>query len=326
MKVESTAENRHNSAPTSFLDDVLQGLTSKQKYLHSKYFYDEYGDRLFQQIMACPDYYLTRCELDVFQNKTSELAFPIQAPGTPFDLIELGAGDATKTFYLLHHLLEADPAFTYKPIDISGHILSVLKQHLGEKLPALKVQPHEGDYFDALKRICQQSSRRKVVLFLGSNIGNMQPEESTEFCKRLSSLLSPGDLAIVGFDLKKNPKTILHAYDDKDGLTSEFNLNLLRRINTQLNGDIDLDQFEHFQTYDPDSGACRSFLMSLTKQTATISGEEISFRENEPVYMEVSQKYDREEIDELACESGFKTISHCFDSKQWFMDAVWKVQ
>lgn len=326
MKVESMASPRCNPVPDSFLDDVLQGLTSKQKHLQSKYFYDEQGDKLFQKIMACPDYYLTRCELDVFQNKTSELAFPIQAPGTPFDLIELGAGDATKTTYLLHHLQEASAEFTYKPIDISGHILSVLEKQLHQSLPDLNVEPSEGDYFDALKTICRQSSRRKVVLFLGSNIGNMQPNESAAFCKQLSSLLAPGDLAIVGFDLKKNPKTILHAYDDKDGLTSQFNLNLLRRINNELNGDIDLDQFEHFQTYDPASGACRSFLMSLSKQTATIAGQPISFEENEAVYMEVSQKYDRQQIDQLATEAGFKAISHCFDSKKWFMDAVWKMQ
>ncbi|WP_017444018.1 L-histidine N(alpha)-methyltransferase [Gayadomonas joobiniege] len=308
-----------------FLQDVWQGLSSKQKYLESKYFYDENGDVIFQKIMDCSDYYLTRCEMDILKNKTAELAFPITAPGTPFDLIELGAGDASKTYFLLKHLLKSNADFVYKPIDISGHILDVLEDNLSQQLPNLKVAPCEGDYFQALDRICQTSNRRKIVLFLGSNIGNMQLDESESFCQQMAHHLNPGDFAIVGFDLKKNPKTILKAYDDDEGVTSEFNLNLLHRINRDLDGNFDLKQFEHYQNYDPLTGACRSFLVSLTEQTVTIAGRDFYFAKDEAIYMEVSQKYSPEDIDELAERSGFKTVSHCYDHKKWYMDAIWKV-
>lgn len=308
-----------------FLQDVWQGLSSKQKYLESKYFYDEKGDVIFQKIMDCSDYYLTRCEMDILKNKTAELAFPITAPSTPFDLIELGAGDASKTYFLLKHLLKSNAEFVYKPIDISGHILNVLEDNLSQQLPELKVTPFEGDYFAALNKICQTSTRRKIVLFLGSNIGNMQLDESQAFCQQMAKRLNPGDFAIIGFDLKKNPKTILKAYDDDEGVTSEFNLNLLRRINTNLNANFNLDQFEHYQNYDPLTGACRSFLVSLQAQTVNIAGKIFNFAKDESIYMEVSQKYSPEDIDELAVSSGFKAVSHCYDHKKWYMDAIWKV-
>lgn len=158
---------------TDFRKGVLDGLRLSPKKLSSKYFYDKAGDHLFQQIMAMPEYYLTNCELDIFRNKTEELAKYIIADNSPFDLIEMGAGDALKSSYLLQYLSKRNVDFRYMPIDISGHILRVLDEKLSHEIPSLEVVALEGEYFNMLDKATAISERRKVVLFLGSNIGNM---------------------------------------------------------------------------------------------------------------------------------------------------------
>lgn len=306
--------------------DILNGLQNTPKKLSSKYFYDKIGDHLFQQIMAMPEYYLTRCELDIFKNKTDELAELLIPKNEPFDLIELGAGDAMKSTYLLEHLVNKGSDFTYMPIDISGNILSILNNKLSSQLPDLKITCLEGDYFEMLQRAAALSNRRKVVLFLGSNIGNMTPEEAENFCIHLNRNLSPKDCVLIGFDLKKNPHVILNAYNDPQGITASFNLNLLTRINNELGGNFNIDQFQHYQTYDPISGACRSFLVSLTHQNVTIGNDHITFEEHELIDMEISQKFSPEQIKELGEKSGFVTTGEIKDSKKWFVDTIWQVQ
>ncbi|KNB61333.1 L-histidine N(alpha)-methyltransferase [Chryseobacterium sp. Hurlbut01] len=310
---------------TKFHSDVLEGLQKKQKKLSSKYFYDKTGDRLFQEIMAMPEYYLTKCELDIFKNKKEDLTAFIAPENEPFDLIELGAGDAMKSTYLLKYLVENNKDFTYMPIDISGNILSVLKEKLSTEIPKLEVVSLEGDYFEMLDKAASMSSRKKVVLFLGSNIGNMNSDEAKNFCLQLNKNLHSGDIVLIGFDLKKNPHTILNAYNDETGITAAFNLNLLHRINRELNADFEVENFQHYQTYDPVSGASRSYLVSLKNQDVTIENEVISFKENELIDMEVSQKFSEKEINELAEKSGFKILGEIKDSKKWYVDSVWKV-
>ncbi|SNR76607.1 L-histidine N(alpha)-methyltransferase [Flavobacterium sp. ov086] len=328
LKTEKTIYEEfssHENAIDQFRSDVLEGLTNTPKKLHSKYFYDTIGDRLFQQIMAMPEYYLTNCEMDIFQNKTSELAQIILESGTAFDLIELGAGDGTKSAFLLKDLLEKQADFNYMPIDISANILSVLSSKLKADLPELTITCLEGEYFKMLEKAANLSSRRKVVLFLGGNIGNMEKGEALAFCSDLSSYLSPGDIVLMGFDLKKNPQMILDAYNDKTGITAAFNLNLLTRINRELSADFCIEKFEHYQTYDPLSGSCRSYLISLADQVITIEERSVDFEKDELVYMELSQKYSLPEIEALAENSGFVTINHIMDSKSWFTDVAWGV-
>lgn len=308
-----------------FYTDVIKGLKAPQKHLSSKYFYNEQGDILFQKIMNCKDYYLTRAEMDIFQNSSAQLADGICANASAFDLIELGAGDATKTFHLLKYLTEQKADFRYLPIDISGYILDVLENNLFASLPNLSVCTIQGDYFEALQKACELSSNRKVLLFLGSNIGNMSLKESLDFCRKLSQNLIQGDKIIIGFDLKKNPATILKAYNDSEGFTSQFNVNLLIRINQELEGNFDIANFEHYQTYDPETGACKSYLVSLCNQEVTIGSETISFTQNESIFMEVSQKYALDEIEKMAFESGFKPVLNCFDTHHYFVDAIWEV-
>lgn len=309
-----------------FRQEVLEDLGNTPKKLSSKYFYDSIGDNLFQQIMAMQTYYLTNCELDIFKNKTADIAHFIKADEEPFDLIELGAGDAMKSSYLLRRLIDQDVNFSYMPIDISGNILSLLKTNLNKSIPNLEITCLKGEYFEMIDQAMALSSRRKVVLFLGSNIGNMELEEAAQFCASLRQKLNVGDYLVIGFDLKKHPQTILNAYDDPSGITAKFNLNLLARINRELEANFDLNLFEHYQTYDPLSGACRSYLISLAAQQVIIDNQHISFVENEPIYMEISQKFSDNDIRQLAHQAGFNPVKELYDSKHWFVDVIWQVK
>ncbi|MHC0442799.1 L-histidine N(alpha)-methyltransferase [Flavobacterium sp. 3-210] len=323
LKTLNGNDSMRNVALEQFRTAVLAGMQAVPKMLDSKYFYDKTGDALFQKIMVMPEYYLTDCEMDIFKNRAYDLSEIITEKGAPFDLIELGAGDATKSSFLLRYLLSQKTDFTYMPIDISANILSFLYDKLSKDLPELNITGFEGEYLEMLSTAVASSARRKIVLFLGSNIGNMEKEQAFAFCRSLRNHLSPGDIVIMGFDLKKNPKTILDAYNDKAGITAAFNLNLLSRINRELDADFDKDKFEHYQTYDPIIGACRSYLICSENLTVNIGKELIHFTKDEPVFMELSQKYSLAECECMAKDSGFASLKYIMDSKSWFTDAVW---
>ena len=313
-----------NSRTQRFLDDVINGLSCSPKKLDSKYFYDETGDTLFQKIMDCPEYYVTRCESEIFQNHAREIAVALKDELEEFDLIELGAGDATKTAHLLSELQQTTRDLCYYPIDISGSIIRYLEQELPRKIPGLAVNGLHGEYLAMLKKAARPSQRKKAVLFLGSNIGNMEPQEALKFLEKVRLCLNQGDKMLIGVDLKKNPTTVLAAYDDSPGYTKAFNLNLLKRINRELGADFALDQFEHYPTYDPASGACKSFLVSQREQVVTISSDVFAFKKGEVIYMELSQKYDLHELRALAKAAGFEVTSEFTDSQEWFVDAIWE--
>lgn len=314
-----------NTAKSDFYTDVLKGLKQNPKKLSSKYFYDKQGDKLFQKIMDMPEYYLTNCELDIFKNKSNEITQNLQLENQPFDIIELGSGDATKSKHLLNFLKKNSFDFNYMPIDISGNILHELQKDLATEMPDLTVISLEGEYFEMLEKVSGISTRKKVVLFLGANIGNMTKKEALQFCAEIRSRLNAGDVLLIGFDLKKNPHIILNAYNDPAGITAAFNLNLLTRINRELDADFNIENFRHYQSYEPDSGACRSFLVSLQTQTVNICDEKILFDENELIDMEVSQKYSIEEIAKMGQSAGFHVVENIYDSKKWFVDSIWHV-
>jgi L-histidine N-alpha-methyltransferase len=312
---------------TQFAKEVLDGLASAPKYLPAKYFYDKAGDEIFQEIMHCDEYYPFSCELEIFRQRTSELAAAMMQPGSPFDLIELGAGDCKKSAYLLRHLVRARADFTYIPIDISSNIINYLHTQLPSTIVGLKVRGLNGEYFSMIGAAAATSTRRKIVLFLGSNLGNMSPAEARAFCRKLRYHLKTGDMALIGLDLKKSPGVILAAYNDKEGITKRFNLNLLERMNRELNGNFDIEKFEHFPVYDPPSGACKSYLISLADQQVTLrcdDGEQrIRFARNEEIFMKISQKYTIDQVDQLAGESFFKPLQRFYDRRRWFVDALW---
>lgn len=307
-----------------FLTEVTKDLSSTPKTLNSKYFYDKNGDKLFQEIMNCPEYYPTNCEKEIFSSCTKDLAITLKNGFQTFDLVEMGAGDATKSSYLLKELMGMEANFTYMPIDISSTMVAHLEQSLPKQIPGLKVKGLNGEYFEMLKKANEISSNRKVVLMLGGNLGNETPENALEFCRKIRATLQQGDVVLLGFDLKKNPKTILAAYNDAAGFTRDFNLNLLHRINNELSGNFDVSQFEHYPTYDPATGACKSYLISKIDQEVVISDCVFQFAADEFIYMEISQKYTVKETEDMARLSGFKAVGHFFDQKKWFVDTVWQ--
>ncbi|MCP4457741.1 MAG: L-histidine N(alpha)-methyltransferase [Cytophagales bacterium] len=306
---------------TQFKIDILEGLKANQKRLSSKYFYDAHGDELFQQIMHMDEYYLTQKEHEIFENHKDKILKTI-SDGEPFRIIELGAGDGLKTKVLLKHFLESGADFTYTPVDISGNVLAILEKSLKEELPNLNIEAYEGDYFDALAEI-SESPEKDVVFFLGSNVGNFSHEGAVSFLTNLRNALKPSDLLFMGVDLKKDPSLILSAYNDAQGITREFNLNLLDRINRELNGNFDRNQFLHYPYYNPHTGECRSYLISRVRQEVTMAGEAISFRPWEAIFMEISKKYDDMQLDLLARESGFELVKSFYDQESWFVDVVW---
>lgn len=307
---------------TPLAEDVFNGLQAKNKFLSSKYFYDAKGDELFQQIMQLDEYYLTRKELEIFNTHKDAILEAIN-DGEPFRIIELGAGDGTKTKILLKHFLDRGVDFTYTPVDISGNVLEILEANLKVEMPDLKIESYEGDYFDALADI-SESPEKDIVFFLGSTVGNFTQGEAEGFLTKLQQILKPGDLLFMGVDLKKDPSVILDAYNDSQGVTREFNLNLLDRINSELDGNFDRDQFQHYPYYNPHTGECRSYLISKIAQTVTIGGTVFHFRAWEAIFMEISKKYDQPQLDALASVSGFRTLTSFLDRDHWFADVLWE--
>lgn len=309
-----------------FLNDVISGLSAIPKKLDSKYFYNAEGDALFQKIMQSDEYYLTNCEFEIFKARGPEIAALFKSKLHEFDLLELGAGDASKSSYLLQALVDKQTPFTYMPIDISASIIDYLKVTLPEKVPGLHIHGLNGEYFPMVEKAKEISSRRKAVLFLGGNIGNMNPSEALSFCNKLHGALNKGDYVMIGFDLRKNPHAIFNAYNDSEGYTKAFNLNLLRRINDELGGDIEISNFEHYNSYDPLTGACKSYLFSLEAQEFKIAGQRFQMDAAEVIDMEISQKYSLEEVLELANQTNFGVVETFFDSKRWFLDILWEVK
>lgn len=312
-----------NTQLSVFAQDVLQGLSGNPKTLSSKYFYDTKGDELFKQIMAMPEYYLTNSEQEIFDLSKSKIA---EALGDrPLDIIELGAGDGTKTSTLLTELVGQNKDARYIPSDISPNILSELQQRLNTELPALQVFPLAGDYFHSLANLPDRSDRKRVFFYLGSNIGNLEKNGAVLFLKFLHQYLKTGDQILIGIDLKKDPSIILNAYDDPHGHTANFNLNLLARINRELGANFDLNHFRHWESYDPLTGSARSYLVSKREQQVTIESLQRSFHFDawESIGVELSQKYNPLEIDELAKAAGYRREIHFFDSRARFVDSLW---
>ncbi|WP_299699985.1 L-histidine N(alpha)-methyltransferase [uncultured Pontibacter sp.] len=310
----------------AFANDVHTGLSQLPKSLPSRYFYDAEGSRLFQQIMELPEYYLTRSEYSLINSQKSGMASAF-AKGGFFHLIDLGAGDALKTKLLLHELQKQHCSFDYVPIDISGSAMQELTEKLHTEMPDLDAQAVVGEYIQALQWLQANKTERKVVLFLGSNIGNFEREDSLEFLKQIRACLSPGDLLLLGVDLRKDPDTILAAYRDEAGVTSAFNLNLLNRINRELGGDFVVANFQHFALYDPQGGVMKSFLVSQQDQTVYLeaTGQRYTFSAWEAVHTENSHKYTIDLVQEMADQCGFETAQVYQDEQGLFADVLLKV-
>jgi len=308
-----------------FKQEVDAGLRMTPKQLPSKYFYDKKGDALFVEIMKLPEYYLTRAEHDIFKNRTDDLIRLLGFGSDDFlELIELGAGDGTKTVELLRALCGEDYPFEYCPVDFSQNALELLEADLKNKCPKLQINPLRGEYFEVLKNF-NGSHHRKVVLFLGSNIGNLRDDRASVFLHELDQTLNVGDRLLLGVDLIKSEEVVLPAYNDSKGVTREFNLNLLRRINRELEADFDLEGFEHRPEYDESTGIAASYLESTQKQNVRINGSVYSFEKGERILTEISRKYNEDILTNILEPTRFRIIDKIMDRDNHFADYVLEI-
>ncbi|MFT5821374.1 MAG: L-histidine N-alpha-methyltransferase [Crocinitomix sp.] len=309
---------------SNFKKDVFEGLTATKKSLKSKYFYDDIGSRIFQEIMEMPEYYLTNCEFDIFQKQSAEIFNTIDFK-THFNLIELGAGDGLKTAELIRYLSVQNIDFTYTPIDISKEANELLCAKLKLEFPQLSIAPKTGDYFEILKDL-QDNQSPSLLLFIGSNVGNYLPDKADELFQLFNRSMKIGDKLLIGVDLKKDPAIIHKAYFDPHGITKRFNLNLLTRINRELGGNFNLNNFDFYVNYESRTGEVRSYIKSLTKQVVEVEvlNLQVEFEVGEVIWTELSKKYDLDELEISLQKAGFKTIQHFTDSQQYFSDSIFE--
>jgi dimethylhistidine N-methyltransferase len=308
----------------TFLEHLSIGIQSKTKYISSRYMYDEIGDHLFRKIMNLPEYYLTGSEHEILKTQTKAI---IQALGIKknsfFQLIELGAGDGTKTKELLKPLLAESYDFDYLPIDISQNALNHLEFSLKKQLPKISVNPLQGDYFEVLSHI-KESIHPKIILFLGSNLGNLEDDEAYDFLNQLSNCLTINDKIFLGLDLVKSEAIVLPAYNDDQGITASFNLNLLTRINKEFNADFDITYFKHQPEYNAQEGIARSFIVSKKPQEVYIEAlnKMIYFKKDEKIYTEISRKYNDTILSEILEKTNLIISKKFLDKKKYFSDYV----
>ncbi|MFW6290260.1 MAG: L-histidine N(alpha)-methyltransferase [Mariniphaga sp.] len=317
---------QQHTITSAIASETMNGLSSMPKFLSSKYFYDDAGSAIFQDIMKMPEYYLTRCEEEIFLQHKEAIARGLGNGKKSFSLVELGSGDGQKTKILLRHLAGLNFRFQYIPIDISQKANDDMKAMLNREIPEVKVYPRTGDYFKKLGELNGFAADQKVILFLGSNIGNFSDAETDAFLRQLAGFTRSGDKLMIGFDLKKSPKIIIDAYSDPHGHTRRFNLNLLERLNRELNADFNIGQFEQHTEYNPETGEVKSFLMSTDDQHVHVGALEktFHFKKWETVFVERSRKYDIELIARLAEDNGFRVKQNFTDSRNYFVDSLWE--
>jgi dimethylhistidine N-methyltransferase len=300
-------------SPDSFLADVRRGLRFRPKQLPCKYFYDEAGSRLFEEICELDEYYLSRADLAIVRRHAAEMAGLLRPDCL---LIEYGNGSSVKTRLILEHLQE--PA-GYVPIDIAGEQLRHSALVLARCLPELDILPVWAD-FTALTHVPADGKRprRRVVYFAGSTIGNFTPEESVQLLKQTSRLVGPGGGLLLGADLKKDPAILHAAYNDRRGVTAAFNRNLLVRINRELGADFAPDQFWHHALYDPQEGRIEMHLVSRCDQKVGLAGDVFSVAEGETICTEYSYKYSLHDLEQLAATAGWRVERVWLDERKMF--------
>jgi L-histidine Nalpha-methyltransferase len=294
---------------------VRSGLARVPKTLPCRFFYDLEGSRLFDRICELPEYYLTRTEDQILRDHASEMVAMLP-PG--LEIAELGSGSASKTRRILEAALQRQPTLRYVPIDISAEMLAHTASDLSCRYAGLRVDPLAGEYSEALPRLRHSGDAPMLLLFLGSNLGNFTPEEAVPFLAGLRRVMRPGDRLLMGLDLRKDPRLLEAAYDDVAGVTAEFNLNLLRRINRELGADFDLASFTHRAVYNREEGRVEMYLVSERAQTVTVAGQSYPFAAGEALHTENSYKYTLPQICDLSARAGLDLARTWTDPQQWF--------
>lgn len=290
---------------SEFLSDVLSGLAKARKELHCKYFYDERGSQLFDRICDLDEYYLTRTEAQVMLDNADAIC---QRLGPEAVLVEYGSGSSTKTRLLLDHLQDQQ---AYVPIDISDEHLCQTAEKLKIDYPDLDIHPIVADFTAGFELPEQYRNSEVTVYFPGSTIGNFEPGPAVELLAKIAKQCNSHGGLLVGFDLDKDEKTLLAAYDDSEGVTAEFNLNVLHRINRELEGDFDVDQFKHVAIYNAEQFRIEIYIESLVEQRVRVGDSVFQFARGERIFTEYSHKYSVERFAAMAKSAGL------------IMDEVW---
>lgn len=294
-----------------FRSEILAGLQQTPKRIAAKFFYDARGSELFEQITRLPEYYLTRAELAILEQNAPEI---VELFGDDYVLVELGSGSCNK----VRLLFDAAPAATYMPIDISAEFLHASARDLQRHYPRLRVVAVCADYM-RLEVFPEINARgRRVLFFPGSTVGNMDPAAAGEFFARISALLRPGDALLIGADLRKDPAILNAAYNDAAGVTAEFNLNLLRRINRELPATFDLHRFSHVAFFNDEKSRVEMHLRTNFAHTVDVGGERIRFDSGEMIHTENSYKYDLLTFQSLFSDSRFVWKQVWYDEGELF--------
>ena len=311
---ETTA--RELVALPDYADEVVFGLTSRRKTLPCKLFYDDHGSALFEQITELPEYYPTRTELDILQASSREIAL---AAGPAVSIVELGAGTATKTGTLLRAFARQQLRVQYFPVDISPAALATAQQRVREDCPGAVVRPVITDFSNGFNFL-QNISGRKLVLYLGSSIGNFDWTDAVALLSKVRQRLSPDDALLLGTDMVKGAEILVPAYDDAQGVTAEFNKNILRRLNREFNGDFDLDSFRHIAEWNPSKSRMEIYLESARAQVAVLRtlGVRVKLAGGERIHTENSYKYTIPMVEKMLCASGFNLERTWYDKQKWF--------
>jgi dimethylhistidine N-methyltransferase len=301
-----------NDSIQTFADDVMAGLLAEPKQLPPKYFYDQRGSHLFEELTQLPEYYPTRTETAILQAHAPEVAKLIPADTA---MVEFGAGSFAKARILLG---AAEQVSAYVPVDISGEFLSNGVERLREEMPLLQVLPVAADFTKPFELPAALGAKPRVGFFPGSTIGNFEPHEAHAFLRHAAELLGRGALLIIGVDLVKDPAILNAAYNDADGVTAAFNLNLLERINRELDGEFKLENFRHRAFYNREKQRVEMHLASLARQKVRVMGKLVDFRRGETIHTENSYKYTVELFRSHARSAGWTPAASWLDAQGYF--------
>jgi dimethylhistidine N-methyltransferase len=300
----------------TFADEVSFSLNKNTKFINPKYFYDKKGSELFEKICSLPEYYLTRTEIDILKNLHSTLSEYLD---DSFRLVELGSGSSVKTRLILDVLDEIQNKIEYFPIDIS-EILTESSEQLQRDYDDLHITGIIDTYEGGLEFIEKFDDKKNLIIFLGSSYGNFTTDEGKIFLQKINSIMKKEDLFLIGLDLVKNKKILENAYDDSQGITAKFNLNVLSRINDELDADFILNNFKHVAKYNEKDQRIEMYLQSLVNQSVIISKANLSFilKQGELIHTEHSHKYTIPQIQELMKITGFEIKQNWLDVNQHY--------
>ncbi|MET6758495.1 L-histidine N(alpha)-methyltransferase [Pseudoalteromonas sp. NCIMB_1079] len=312
-----TAIKQSNITDTEFLNDVISGLTQQQKTLPCKYFYDDKGAALFEQITTLQEYYVTRTELSILAQHSKSIA---QMLPENLSIIEPGCGSGKKVAYLLAHMANVK---TFVPFEISEEMLSYSLAHLSPLFPDLAISPLLGDFTHSqmVKQLTKDTaldSQTNLVYFPGSTLGNFAPVKAIEIMNNFHRLCGVNGYVLIGVDLVKERQVLLDAYNDKAGVTAAFNKNLLERINNELNGTFNLDNFSHESRFNEQHSRIEMHLVSNCNQSVIINDQQIDFIEGESIHTENSHKYTLESFKQLAAQANLKLEQTWQDDSNYF--------